>query len=165
MARVLMLAIGLFTAGVSGCSEAGPMEIHAHDGPAIRVSGLEGNYGWLESPGASTQNPGIHEVVIETIDDELAKRGFAKSAGAGAGFLVEYVLFKENKTDSSVNPHGVVYPRGTMIIRLLDPGSRQLIWGASATANILTNAPPEERRQRVHEAVHKMLSKMPPRKA
>lgn len=159
----LIVSIALSGIAISGCSEGGPVKVYAHDGPAIRISGLGDTYSWVDSGDAKAHNAEIHELLRQSIDEGLAKRGFRRAAGAAPSFWIEYRVTKENKTDSSVNPHGVDYPIGTLIIRLFDPGTRQKIWAASATARILANASPDERKQRVQDAIHQMLDKMPPR--
>lgn len=164
MRRTLIVSIALLGFVLAGCSEGGPVKVYAQDGPAIRVSGLGDTYTWIDSGDAKAHNAEIHELLRQSIDEGLAKRGFRRAAGAAPSFWIEYRVTKENKTDSSVNPHGVDYPIGTLIIRLFDPGTRQKIWAASATARILANASPDERKQRVQDAIHQMLDKMPPRK-
>lgn len=153
----------IFAVILAGCSEGGPVQISANDGPAMRASGLGDTYAWLESADAAAQNPEVHSVLLKTIDQELARRGFSKADSESAGFWVAYRVIRENKTDSSVSAHGETYPRGTLIVLLVDPDTRKTIWAASAMARLLSNASPDERERRVQECVHQMFARMPPR--
>ncbi|MBI5765021.1 MAG: DUF4136 domain-containing protein [Planctomycetes bacterium] len=163
MRRTFAVTTALLGITLTGCSEGGPVKVYAQDGPAIRVSGLGDTYSWIDSGDGKAHNAEVHDLLVQLINDGLARRGFKKAAGTAPSFWIEYRVTKENKTDSSVNPHGVDYPIGTLIIRLFDPGTKQKIWAASATARILANAPPDERKHRVQDAIQQMLSKMPPR--
>lgn len=147
---------------ISGCSEGGPVQVDANDGPAMRMSGLGETYDWAISPNEPA-NREIQAALVATIDEELSKKGFSKAGPSAASFWVETFVIRENKTDSSVYPHGVVYPQGTLIIKLIDPASRRVIWASSGQGKILTNASPDERRQRMREVVGQMLSRMPPK--
>jgi hypothetical protein len=126
------------------------------------MSGLGGRYAW-SAANTGPANADVLAAIKETIDGELSRRGFGKADPAD--FFVEYHLLKENKTDSSVYPHGVVYPSGTLIIWLIDPSSRKIIWASSAQGRVLTNASPDERRSRISDVVRQMLDRMPPKTA
>jgi hypothetical protein len=160
--RFKFLVCGVLAA-LLGCSEGGPVEIGAHDGPALRVSGLGESYAWAQSADASAPNAEVHALLMNAIDRELQRKGFRKADGGPSDFLVEYRVTKEDKSDFSVNPHGVTYPSGTLLVRLIDPPTQRSIWVGSATARILANAPPAERQKRVEDGIRRMLSRMPPK--
>lgn len=163
MKKLGLLAICGVLAGVLGCSEGGPVDVDGRDGPAIRMSGLGERYAWVQSTEGHASNPEIHALLTEAIEAELQRKGFRKVEGNAPDFLVEYRVTREDKTDFSVNPHGVTYPTGTVIVRLLDPPSQRSIWAGSATARLLANAPPAERQKRVEDGIRRMLNRMPPK--
>lgn len=164
--RTVVLSLGVgFMAWAAGCSEGGPVQVEARDGPAIRADGLESRYAWVHGRDSTVYNADVHKLVVETIDKELAKKGFEKSDSVAAGFWIEYHLTRDKETDASVSAHGIEHPVGTVVVRLLDPATRRVIWEAYATARIVANAPPDERKHRVEEGVHRMFQRMPPRRA
>lgn len=156
-------AMVCWMAGLAGCSEGGPIQVSANDGPAMRASGLGSSYAWAENSEAAARNPDVHSVLTATIDEEFSRRGFTKADAKSAAFWIAYRVIRENKTDAGVNPHGETYPRGTLVLQLIDPATKKTIWAASAVAKLLANAPPEVRERRVQEAIHKMIALMPPR--
>ena len=162
MSRIRIVLIGCLSA-IAGCAEGGPVAVEARDGPAMRKNGLGNTYAWFQARNNSAENPDVHAVITDAIDAELAKKGFTKTDQKTASFWVGYRVIRENKTDSSVYPHGVTYPKGTLIIRLTDPTTKKAIWAGSATAHLLTNATPEERMSRAQEGIRKLLDLMPTR--
>lgn len=160
---VWFMGVGIM-AWAAGCSEGGPVQVEARDGPAIRANGLESRYAWVHGRDSTAYNPDVHKLVVDTIESELAKKGFEKSDTAAAGFWIEYHLTRDKETDASVSAHGIEHPVGTVVVRLLDPASRKVIWEAYATARLLANAPPDERKKRVEDGVHRMFQRMPPRR-
>jgi hypothetical protein len=54
------------------------------------------------------------------------------------------------------------YQQGTLILDFVDANAMQLIWRGSATAVVNPDASPQEREQKVNEAVSKMLQNFPP---
>ncbi|MHC4131550.1 MAG: DUF4136 domain-containing protein [Planctomycetota bacterium] len=54
------------------------------------------------------------------------------------------------------------YQEGTLILDFVDAKAMQLIWRSSATAVVNPDSSPEQREQKVNEAVSKMLQNFPP---
>jgi hypothetical protein len=54
------------------------------------------------------------------------------------------------------------YQEGTLILDFIDANAMQLIWRSSATAVVNPNSTPEQREQKVNEAVSKILHNFPP---
>ncbi|HUN81354.1 MAG TPA: DUF4136 domain-containing protein [Phycisphaerae bacterium] len=159
--RRIVISMSCMACALAGCAEGGLIKVDANDGPAIRMSGLGSRYTWAQMPDPALGNPEIQAVIADLIDQELARKGFEKSDVPSASFWIDFHVMKEEKTDSSVYPHGVIYPRGTLIIRLIDPPTHRIIWAASAQAEIMASATAEERRDRVQNAVRMMLARMP----
>jgi hypothetical protein len=61
-------------------------------------------------------------------------------------------------TISDVQP----YHEGTLTIDIVDAASRQLIWQASAAADVEQSLGPEERDARINNVVRAMLAHFPP---
>ena len=82
-----------------------------------------------------------------------------------------YGLPNSWQTDTNWTPSGfsrgatttVAFNEGTLLISLVEPESRQLIWRASAETEVHTERSPERRRSRINSAVRDMFRGYPPR--
>ena len=54
------------------------------------------------------------------------------------------------------------YQEGTLLIDMIDPSSKQLVWRGSGQARIRQSSSPEEREKRIGEAVQQILEDFPP---
>ena len=54
------------------------------------------------------------------------------------------------------------YDEGSLIIDLLDPTSRRIMWRGVIQAELSRDSTPEERTARIDAAVRKILTKFPP---
>ena len=54
------------------------------------------------------------------------------------------------------------YDEGTLVLDVIDPRTKSLIWRGTAKAAVDPDRSPEEREARIREAVEKLLSRFPP---
>mgnify|MGYP000367810285 CR=1 FL=1 len=55
------------------------------------------------------------------------------------------------------------YDEGTLIVDIINPENRELIWRGSATDTVNFSHSPEEKEQKINEAVEKLLEQFPPK--
>ena len=143
------------------------------------------SYAWLdEQSGVQGDRADVTSLldrrVRRSVDTELQKKGLSSVARAGADALVTYHLGVETKLDvntidtgygygrgwyrGGVSTHTTVteYQEGTLLIDLVDPKAKQLIWRGSGQARVRRSSTPEEREQRIDEAVAEILKSFPP---
>jgi hypothetical protein len=143
------------------------------------------SYAWLdEQSGVQGDRADVTSLldrrVRRSVDTELQKKGLSSVDRAGADALVTYHLGVETKLDvntidtgygygrgwyrGGVSTHTTVteYQEGTLLIDLVDPKAKQLIWRGSGQARIRRSSTPEEREQRIDEAVAEILKSFPP---
>jgi hypothetical protein len=60
-------------------------------------------------------------------------------------------------------PHVFEYDEGTLVLDIVDPTTRKLLWRGSAQAEVNLSAAPEKKREKINEAVRRMLERFPPR--
>jgi Domain of unknown function (DUF4136) len=119
--------------------------------------------------------------VRSAVDGELQRKGIARVDKSTAKILVGYHLGVETKLDVDTINSGYGYGRygyyggistqttvreyqeGTLLIDVIDPSSKQLVWRGSGQARIRQNSTPEEREKRIGEAVKEILESFPPR--
>ncbi len=177
----LMAAIGL---AVSGC--VGFQVTQDYD-PATDFSGYRGWYWLPPSPSGDRRvdNDLVDARIRRAVESALSARGFRKTSKGEGDFAVGYHVLIEGKIDvRTVNNYygygpgwgrygGRVgsgytetyvdqYEQGTLIIDVVDTGSRKLAWRGSTSARVQQTAEGEDRAERVHEAVDAILAEFPP---
>ena len=127
--------------------------------------------------------------IHEAVDTELAARGFRK-VSSDPDFLVAYhVSLDKRRSVQTLNsyygygpgwgygygasyrpgywagaPETYVYEyeEGTLILDIVNPENKELIWRGSAQDEVHFKSTPEKDQTQLNEAVHKILEKFPP---
>ena len=127
--------------------------------------------------------------IHEAVDTALAARGFRKVTN-DPDFLVAYhVSLDKRRSVQTLNsyygygpgwgygygaayrpgywsgaPETYVYEyeEGTLILDIVNPGNKELIWRGSAQDEVHFKSTPEKDQTQLNEAVHKILEKFPP---
>ena len=130
-------------------------------------------YAWVsgaqEATGDRRLDSSLLDARIRTaIERELRAKGYLASSNASPDFLVAYHagmkdLLKGASTQNYIGDraHGTfttisdiqAYNEGTLLIDIVDAESRQLIWQASAQADVDQSLGPKERDARVNDIV------------
>ncbi|MCK5122521.1 MAG: DUF4136 domain-containing protein [Methylococcales bacterium] len=126
--------------------------------------------------------------VRKAVDNVLASKGYQKVTSGKPDFWITYhvTLDKQVKIQAinSINHYGpgwgwrygstysggyrgndtfvYTYDQGSLIIDIVEPDSRQLIWRGSATDKVNFSHSPEQKEQKINEAVKKLLEQFPP---
>jgi hypothetical protein len=176
--RLLSLFLGLTLA--AGCSG---LRVNTDFDPSFPFAQL-GRYAWLPDPPDHSSHPQLHNSLIDgrvrgSVDRQLAERGFKQVSAEEADFLVNYYLGLETRFDTQTVSSGVGYGRrgwyggahtetrvtqfeeGSLLLDFLDP-DRNLIWRGSARARVREKSSPQQREQRIDEAVQAILERFPP---
>ena len=139
-------------------------------------------YSWVagvqEATGDRRVDSSLVDARIRTaIDRVLGTKGYSAPQNSSPDFLVAYHAgMKDMMNGASTQnyigdrAHGTFttisdiqpYHEGTLTIDIVDAASRQLIWQASAKADVDQSLGPEERDARVNSIVRAMLSRFPP---
>ncbi len=132
--------------------------------------------------------PETRLMIVNAIDDQMVRSGLTRVEDADVDVWVTYAvtlsvrlterdlqgnygLPNSWQTDTNWTPSGfsrgatttVEFNEGTLLISLVEPETRQLIWRASAEAEVHTERSPERRRSRINSAVGDMFRGYPPR--
>lgn len=179
--------IVLLIATLSGCST---MQISSDYDASTNFVGLK-TYNWIPEPKKASGDPRIDDPFIErrirnAVDNQLAAQGYEKLAAGTPDFLVGYHVALDKKLAvSTMNEYyGVVvgprwhhstprwygsetyvydYDEGSLILDIIEAGSRKLIWRGFAIARVDTTASAERKTKRINEAVQKILAQFPPK--
>ena len=176
------LALG---AGCSGISVSSDFD------PAADFSKLK-TFAWQDPPQGMEGWSGrvsqlTHERIRSAIDDTLVARGYAKAASPeSADFEVTYRAAVKREIEAYPATTSVgyghygrggygygygyggteirTYDRGTLVIDVFDPRAKKLMWRGTAKGTVDEDRSPEEREERVREAVAMVLERFPPQK-
>lgn len=128
--------------------------------------------------------------VHEAVDSWFVQNGYCKKTTESADFWVGYHVTLDKKTKiSDLNdyysyspgwgshygyrylPYSTFgsptrsvyqYDQGTLILDIVDPNTRKLLWRGSATDEVNLSSSPEKKREKIFEAVNKILEQFPP---
>jgi hypothetical protein len=113
--------------------------------------------------------------IRQAVEAELAAKGYKPRGGPGADFFVSHTVAIQQKISAhSIDDfYGSPYRRttrvyvdeyevGTLVIEVLDPRKRQVIWSGSYQARLSTASNPSQREERVRTAVRAILERFPP---
>jgi hypothetical protein len=142
------------------------------------------SYGWLATGAPTTGDPRIDNSLLDSrirkaTEQELASKGYTSTPKESADFLVAYQVMLKDKVDLTTVYGGygyrygwsgvptqtfaTQYQEGTLLLDILDPRTKTIVWRGSASARIEESTTPEEREQRVRKAVQAILEKFPPK--
>jgi len=148
-------------------------------------------YSWLQAAQPAAGDARIDNALTDSrirnaVDQSLLAKGFVKLQTGTPDFLVAYQAAIEAKTDvttinrpSSFGMMGgysssayfaysnnetfvTEYDEGSLLIDIVNPKTKELMWRGSGKATVLENAKPEKREKRISEGVAKILAEFPP---
>lgn len=167
---------------LAACSS---VEVKADWDPSASFTGLK-SWAWQSATpdltGSSRlDDPLLHARIQSAIEKSLSAKGYAKVTGGQADFQVAYHVAVQEKLDARTiytgyGPYrgwyGVggaqtvvdTYDVGTLLIDFISPQSNNVIWRGSGQSRIQELRTPEERQQRIQDAVDRILRQFPPEK-
>jgi len=122
----------------------------------------------------------VDPVIVPLVEQELSKKGFTKSEKADL-IVNYYVLVTVGQSSQymgqfvgSIPQWGLppfegsttalrAFPVGTLLIDIVSPSEKAVVWRGAAQAELDLEAPQEQRKQRLEQAVRDVLAKFPPK--
>ncbi len=161
------------------------VEVNSDWDPSASLSGLR-TWTWQSATPDVTGNarlddPLLHARIQSAIDKSLSEKGYAKAPSGKTDFQVAYHVALQQKLDAHTiytgyGPYrgwyGVggaetvvdTYDVGTLLIDFISPESNNVIWRGSGQSRIQELKTPEERQERIQDAVDRILKQFPPEK-
>lgn len=151
-----------FALALAGC---GGFQIRTDYDRTADFSGLS-SYAWLSIASDPGRPDELENAIRDEIERQLTARGLHEVLGGEPDLLVRYRITVEEKVEIN-DPyyafHEVeTYGLGTLLVELVEPATRHVIWLGSASARLRDDAGLGERQQRAREAVREILAKYPP---
>jgi hypothetical protein len=147
-----------------GCQTQAPMEVKSGFGPGVDYQRFGSTFAWSSETNVGRDarralNPSLDELIRQTVTDDLVAHGYKLQPGEKADFLVNYGVVVRSYGDTSWSP--VVYKEGSLIIDVLDGRTHRRVWRGSATARLNESNPPPTQKERIQEAVRRILEGFP----
>lgn len=140
-------------------------------------------YEWMPGKQETTGDKRLDNSLVDArirtaIGAQLRSKGFTVPVGGSPDFYVAYHvgvkdMMKESTSRNYVGDRafGTVttirdvqpYKEGALLIDIVDAASKQLVWQASALAQVDPGMTPEERDDRINGIVEAMLAPFPPK--
>lgn len=192
MNRITTLTVAALTLLVYGCSG---IEVKQDYDTAADFASLN-RYAWMPddedaAAGGQVENSElINRRIREAVNTTLVARGYRKTTGANADFLVGYQYKVREKTDRrdrsrtgvgfgvGTGSHGSFgsigigiglggrdreYDEGVLTIDVVTPDGKKLIWRGMAEQRLVWNNDPRKTTERINKVVRAVLEQFPPR--
>jgi hypothetical protein len=136
-------------------------------------------YKWVAIEGASHPNQIVDAQIKQSIDSQLAAKGFNKTDSDKADLYVGYQVSVDQ--EKQWNAYGMGGgPRwgmgggmatatssavsvGTLVLDMYDPSTKQLVWTGRATKTIDPGISQEKRQKNLDKGAQKLLKNFPPK--
>jgi hypothetical protein len=135
-------------------------------------------YAWVR--GTPLSDELNHKRIVNAVDTQLAAKGLGKvEVGASPDVLVAYhatfnknlqingfstgwggYRFGANRSGSARVDEILV---GTLVVDMVDAGSRTIVWRGTATKEVDVKANPEKREKNINKAAEKLFKNYPPK--
>lgn len=157
----------------SGC---GPLHVNAFAEPGVAFNFR--TYAWAAQEGVPTGDPRLDnnrffsERVRDSVDRELAARGFEKSTLGSSDLVIHYhatitqeveISGSTDQFDHCNNCGSSVYDAGTLVIDLVDARSSKLVWRGWAEKVDPVIESQDWMEETIDRVVAGILKKLPPR--
>jgi hypothetical protein len=172
-----------FALGLVSCLACATVRVSTDYDPSADFTSM-GSFAWLDDrSGVAGDRDGVSGLldrrIRSAVEAELGAKGLTRADRADAALLVAYRLSIETKLDVDtihtsagygVGWYGGMasqtivseYEEGTLLIDLIEASSKQLVWRGTGEARVRESPSPEQREERVRQAVREILANFPP---
>lgn len=133
------------------------------------------SYRWADIASKSDASPLVIQRVGAAVEGQLKAKGYMAAEGA-PDFLVATHVGRQTRIQVADWGYGYgprtgwhgggvdlyTYEEGSLVVDIVDARTKELEWRGTATAVVDPGATPEERTERINEAVAKMFEDFPP---
>jgi hypothetical protein len=133
-------------------------------------------YKWVQIEGGQHPNQIVDTEIKQSVDSQLASKGFTKTDNDNADLLVGYqVAVDQEKQWNAYGMGGGVrwggmgtatsstITNGTLALDIYDPVQKQLLWTGRATKTLDPSQSQEKNQKNLDKAMQKLLKNFPPK--
>ena len=125
----------------------------------------------IQVEGTASSRVAVARAIKDEIENELTSDGYQKSKDS-PDFLVVFHASVIDPVSANYNPGRYsawgkgasmiqTVSEGTLIVDIIDAGSNELVWRGTASGAIERGS--DKASEKIHDAVHKIMAKFPPR--
>jgi hypothetical protein len=154
-----------------------------YDPAAVQAMNSYKTYSWATAKRDQTVSNLNAQRIVEAVDNALKTKGFTKQA-SGGDFQVAFIATTAQQTDYSTTNDYYGYgwgrwyggagmstsrttaynwTQGTLVLDIVDGKSNEMVYRATAQAEVDQDLTPTERQARLNAGALKMLEKFPPK--
>jgi len=130
-------------------------------------------YNWLDTMETTQVDQLENNFVRVAVDKQMAQKGF-KLVSIDPDFLIKQNISTEMITDrhwerdirNSIGPmyfFKYTYQKGTIVIELIDPRRKDMIWKGKSSSEVETVITTKTRKKRIEEVVANIMENFPPK--
>jgi len=133
-------------------------------------------YKWVNIEGGAHPNQIVDAEIKQSVDSQLAAKGFTKTDNDSANMYVGYqtAIDQEKQWNAYGMGGGVRFGGmatatsstidvGTLVLDMYDPSSKELIWTGRASKTIDPSKSQEKNQKNLEKAMQKLLKNFPPK--
>jgi hypothetical protein len=172
--RIATIGMGLVLAMLA-CTVALAQDVTTNSMPGTDFTKYH-TYKWVTVEGATYPNQIVDAQIKQSIDSQLAAKGFTKTDGDKADLLVGYqVSIQQEKQWNAYGTGGLRWGGGmataqqstisigTLALDMYDPSTKQLVWTGRATKTLDPSANQQKKQKDLDKAMQKLLKNFPPK--
>jgi len=172
---IVWLRIGMtLTGALVACLAATAQDVRHNSMPGTDFSKYH-TYKWVPIEGGSHPNQIMDAEIKQSVDAQMAAKGFSKTDDDKADLYVGYQIAVDQEkqwnawgtgrgfgggmgsaTQSTINV-------GTLVLDMYDPTSKQLVWTGQATKTMDPSSNQEKNQKNLNKAMQKLLKDFPPK--
>jgi hypothetical protein len=167
--------IGLLLA-LLACTLAPAQDVTTNSMPGTNFAKYH-TYKWVSIQGASYPNQIVDAQIKQSIDSQLAAKGFTKTDDDKADLYIGYQVSIDQ--EKQWNAYGMggglrwgggmataqasTISIGTLVLDMYDPSNKQLVWTGRATKTLDPGANQQKKQKNLDNAMKKLLKNFPPK--
>ncbi len=176
-----------FTLILAGCAST---KVYHEGAIPEKFSEIKATYGWFKGNSPSTDirvnNSTVTTLIQQSVDNQLSGRGYKRVEPEQADYLISWFgSIREEVKEIAISQYyssygygslaGMLYQqsddgklikkfsRGTLVLDVIDPGSKKVLWRGSATNTIRKNMSDKDRAMYIDISVKEILKTLPGR--
>jgi hypothetical protein len=172
--NIMKIAINLAMVLIAGIIATG-QDVRTNYMPGTDFSKYH-TYKWVDIAGGAHPNQIVDAEIKQSVDSQLAEKGFTKTDSDSANMYVGYqtAIDQEKQWNAYGMGGGIRWGGmgtatsstidvGTLVLDMYDPASKQLIWTGHATKTIDPSKSQEKNQKNLDKAMQKLLKNFPPK--
>jgi len=157
---------------LAACAIALGQDVTTNSMPGTNFANFH-TYKWVTIEGGAHPNQIIDQEIKQSIDSQLAAKGFTKTDADNANLYIGYqVAVDQQKQWNAWGMRGFGgmgqatssnIDNGTLVLDMYDPTTKQLVWQGRATKTLDPSSNQEKNEKNLNKAMAKLLKNFPPK--